>query len=182
MSGSLQTIAPQIIHASHSWPNQRDVATYYGNPDPAGNGVPDRAWEDANLTRIVPPYRMVLAWAEGTPVKSILIHKKCAESLSRVLGLIQAIYVTQAKIEEARMHLYGGAYNFRLKRGGTTLSMHSYGCAIDLDPDNNRFGRVWRDKAGMMPKAVIDIFQAEGWTSGAFWSYPDPMHFQLATV
>lgn len=167
----------------NGWPNQRDVATFYGNPDPDGNGQPDRAWEDANLTRITPPWQMVLAWDPKTIVKTITIHKKCAPSLATVLLMIWEHYGRdQAAIQLARLNLFGGSYNFRLMRGSPKLSMHSYGCAIDLDPDNNRFGRIWKDKAGMIPKPAIEAFQQEGWTWGGAWAYPDSMHMQSCTV
>lgn len=164
------------------WPLQRDCPNYYGNPDPNGDGVPDRAWEDANLTRITPPYRMVLAWDTGTPVKTIRVHKKCALSLSSILVAVATHYGSQEAIEAARMHLYGGCYNFRLMRGGVRLSMHSYACAIDLDPEKNPLGKKWREGMGMMPRPVIDAFKAEGWEWGGNWSNPDAQHFQAARV
>lgn len=167
-----------------SWPLQNAAAMnrYYGNPDSDRNGTPDRAWEDANLVAIVPPYRMVLAWDIKKPVKTIRVHKRCAESLSRVLAGILAHYGRQAAIEKARLHLYGGAYNFRLMRGGSSLSIHSWGAAIDLDPETNWFGRKYSERAGMMPMAVVKLFEAEGWTWGGPWSKGDAMHFQAANL
>ena len=60
--------------------------------------------------------------------------------------------------------------------------MHSYGCAIDLDPANNPLGRAWRSDAGMIPRFVIEAFTAEEWTWGGRWARPDPQHFQAARV
>ena len=80
------------------------------------------------------------------------------------------------------MHLCGGAFNFRLKRGGNSLSIHSWGAAIDLDPERNALGRRYRAGAGMMPMAVVEIFAAEGWVWGGPWSRPDAMHFQAAVI
>lgn len=153
---------------------------FYGNPDVNSDGAPDAKWEAANLVSIKPPYRMVLAWDTSKVVKNIRVNKACAESLSRVLAGILGHYGSQAAVEKARMHLYGGCYNFRLKRGGSTLSIHSWGAAIDLDPERNAFGKLWRANSGMMPEAVVKLFEAEGWEWGGLWSKPDAMHFQAA--
>lgn len=167
-----------------TWPKQTPAAmnAYYGNPDANSDGAADAKWEAAHLVSIKPPYRMVLAWDTTKVVKTIRVNKACAESLSRVLEAIIDHYGSQAAVEKARMHLYGGCYNFRVKRGGSTLSIHSWGAAIDLDPERNAFGKVWRSGSGMMPKAVIDIFQAEGWEWGGLWAKADAMHFQAATT
>ena len=161
------------------WPLQKDVALYYGNPDADHNGEPDRAWEDANLVRVVPPWKMYLAWDPATQIKNIRIHRLCASSLGSVLGTIWARYgQMQGHIEEDRLHLFGGAYTFRLMRRSSKLSMHSYGCAIDLDPEHNQMGaHQWT-----MPPKVIGAFQGEGWAWGGDWSTPDAMHFQAARV
>lgn len=162
-----------------AWPQQSPAAmnAYYGNPDANGDGAPDRAWEDANIVSIAPPYGMVLAWAPATPVRSIRVHRRAADSLSRVLTNIALHYGNQIAIERARLHLYGGAYMFRLMRGANRLSIHSWGAAIDLDPGHNGFGA----KPQMDP-AVVSIFAAEGWVWGGPWHTPDGMHFQAATV
>lgn len=165
------------------WPRQSESKTFYGDPDANHDGRADPAWESVNLTKIAPPWRMVLAWAPTQVVRGIWIHKKCAASLSTVLLATWEHYGRdQRAIEDARMHLYGGAYNFRLTRGGTTLSQHSYACAIDLDPEHNGLGRKWIANTHMMPQPVIDAFRTEGWTWGGEWDRPDPMHFQAARV
>lgn len=163
----------------NAWPKQSECAKFYGNPDTNGDGVPDRAWEDANLTRYTPPWQMVLAWNTSAKVAAIRIHKKCAPSLATVFQAIWDVYGRQQQQIEARnLHLYGGAYNFRLKRGGHTLSMHSYGCAIDLDPAHNEFGATH----GTIPLEVIKAFHDEGWVHGGSWAKPDWMHFQAAVI
>lgn len=163
---------------TNMWPKQSECPKFYGNPDPRGEGVPFRPWEDDSLTKITPPWRMVLAWAPEQEVKTIRIHKKCAPSLATILLAIKTHYGEQGVIEANRLHLYGGAYNFRLMRGSHHLSMHSYGCAIDLDPEHNKFG----DSFGSMPPAVVKIFADEGWVWGGSWSNPDWMHFQAAII
>lgn len=167
----------------NNWPLQKDAAQFYGNPDVDGNGEPDRTWEDANLVRVTPPWQMVLAWDVSKPVKQIRVHKRCAESLQRVLGVIWAhAGASQDQIERSRLHLFGGCYSFRLMRGSHLLSMHSYGCAIDLDPEVNYLGRTYYPHTGMMPEIAIEAFVAEGWTWGGRWTRPDAQHFQAAKV
>ena len=164
------------------WPKQSEVRAFYGDPDPNQDGAADRAWEDSRLVRIEPPYRMVLAWDPTSRVKTIRVHEKCSASLLRVLLQITTIYGSEQLIEANRLHLFGGCYNFRTMRGSTKLSMHAYGCAIDLDPEYNYLGRPYREADGMMPMAVVEAFEAEGWTWGGRWKRPDCQHFQAATV
>jgi hypothetical protein len=72
---------------------------------------------------------------------------------------------------------FGGVFNFRLKRGGSTYSLHAWAAAIDLDADDNSFRDSWPMKSDM-PLEIMEAFAREGWTSaGAFWGY-DAMHFQ----
>jgi len=167
----------------YAFPTQKDVPEWYGNPDLNGDGVPDAGWEKQNLTTIAPPYRMVLAWDTARPVSGIRVHKRVALSLLSVLQKIDGLYVgDQSRIEDARMHLYGGAYNFRLMRGSTRLSMHSYGIAIDLDPSNNPLGKAWEPEVGMIDMRVVRIFEDAGWTWGGRWHRPDCQHFQAAST
>jgi len=168
--------------ARAKWPLQRECNEFYGNPDPEGSGVPSQAWEQENLVPIVPPYRMYLAWDTRRVVKSFRIHRKVEPTLSRVMQKIFALYGSDQAVENARMHLFGGSYNFRMMRGTAALSMHSWGCAIDLDPANNNFGRRWRGDSHMMPMEVVTIFEQEGFTWGGRWRRPDPMHFQAARI
>ncbi len=161
----------------NSWPLQTPQAmnAYYGNPDLDADGVPDRIWEAERITMVKPPYPMVLAWDVTKPLSFIRCHNKVAASLLAVLHGIADHYGSQEEIEKARMHLYGGAYAFRLKRGGHSLSIHSWGAAIDLDPEHNQFGGK-----STMPPAVVALFDAEGWTWGGGWHPCDGMHFQAA--
>lgn len=163
------------------WPHQSLVASFYGNPDTDRNGVPDRAWEDAALTSVVPPYRMVLAWDETARVKTIRVHKKCADSLLRILTNIAKHYGSEQDIQESRMDRYGGCYNFRTMRGAAKLSNHAYGAAIDLDPAMNPLGLKYVEADRMMPMAVVRIFEAEGWAWGGRWKRADCQHFQAVT-
>lgn len=155
----------------NDWPKQRDCDKFYGNPRGTG-GMASAKWEAANIVRIIPPFRMTYA---GLPVKSIRIHAKCAASLGRVF---MAIWVasgkSQAVIDKWFVSIYGGSYNYRLKRNSNTLSMHAYGCAIDLAPNKYPMGT---SKARFVAP-VIKAFTDEGWVNLP----KDLMHFQAAIV
>ncbi len=163
------------------WPMQNDraaMAKVFGEPDVNRDGAADPSWAAKWLTVIVPPYRMVLAWDTKQVVKKITVNVGCAKELHSALSDIKALYGTQAEIEAHGLHLFGGVYNFRPKRGGKTLSTHAYGAGIDLDPAAN----AQHNSHGTMPKEVVAIFAKYGAEWGGSWSKAsvDPMHFQFA--
>lgn len=161
------------------WPKQVDRNAFYGNPRGA-NGRVDPKWEANNIVRVEFPWECgVLAWDTNTRVKSCRVHRKCADSLKRVFA---AIWVasgrSEAKIREWGMHLYGGGFEFRQVRGGSGLSSHSWGCAVDFDPRRNEQGDVTPNFANI--PEVLKAFEAEGWEWGGTWRNPDGMHWQAA--
>lgn len=171
------------------WPRQSECDAFYGNPR-GRNGGHSLAWANANLVSVPVPFAMKTAWAPHHNIRSIQIHQKCAPSLRRVLEKIwEASGKNQKKIDEWGASLFGGSFNFRLMRGGSQLSMHSWGCAIDLDPARNGLGDYTPVLTPTHPVALA--FKSEGWVHGADWDgdknvmderRPDAMHFQAARV
>jgi hypothetical protein len=161
----------------YNWPKQTpsQLNNFYGNPDLNGDGAADLAWAHKNLTSITPPYQMFYG---DRPIKAITVHRLCAEALEEALAGIREHYGSQAEIVRVGMQRFGGVYNFRVKRGGSGLSLHAYAAAIDLDPEHNPF----RSKGGTMPGEVVKIFESVGAEWGGMWSPKsrDPMHFQFA--
>jgi len=157
------------------WPEYNQLNTYYGNPDKNRDGSPDVNWEIENIVRFKPPMPMIWSWSKQ-PVSKIAIHKKCESSLYRILEKMNKL--SPDVIEKHKLYECGGAYNFRLMRGGNKLSTHSWGCAIDIAPEINVLGRKYDPRSNMIPSRVIDIFEDEGWQWGGLWGRPDGMHFQ----
>lgn len=149
---------------------------FYGNPDANADGRPDLKWEVENIVRIKPAFPMFWSWSMQ-PVKSIAIHKKCAESLSDILADIGR-HIHHDDIARFQIDRCGGGYNFRPMRGLNSLSVHSYGAAIDLSPEINAMGVKYGSRRNMIPQKVVDIFAAHGWGWGGLWKRPDAMHFQ----
>jgi hypothetical protein len=158
---------------------QRDCDAFYGNPRGAA-GRASGSWEAGNITRVVPPFVMRY---DGNPVRAIAMHRKCAGSFMRVLNRIwEAAGQDQATVDAWGASTFAGSYVFRAKRGGGTLSMHAYGCAIDLDPARNGFHDVTPNFGIGSQLAVVRAFEAEGWEWGGRWKGRscDGMHFQAA--
>jgi hypothetical protein len=73
---------------------------------------------------------------------------------------------------------FGGCFSFRPQRTGTKLSAHSWGIAIDLNPESNEQGT-----AGNRDARVVGVFRNAGFEWGGDWQEKvrDPMHFQFCT-
>jgi D-alanyl-D-alanine carboxypeptidase len=163
----------------NKWPLQRECDEFYGNPRGI-NGGPSLKWEREKLVLVAPPFEMYFL---NRRVKGLRVHFKCADSLRTILGTIwTAAGHRQEIIDLWGVSTYGGGYNYRLMRGGNQLSMHSYGCAIDLDPGRNGLGDTTPHFENL--PMVVDAFEKEGWIWGGRWGgrYCDGMHFQAAKV
>ena len=163
------------------WPLQSQCRSFYGNPVTTKKGAPcaDADWEAKNLVTVLIPWRCHASWDVNLRIRTLRVHRLCAQSLERaLLAIWMACGQSQAEIDRIGMSSVGGGYNFRLMRGGNSLSMHSYGCAVDFDPARNGLG----DPTPAMDRRVIDAFAAEGWVWGGQWKQKDGMHFQAARV
>ena len=106
---------------------QKQLLKKYGVPNKTGAGY---------LTTINLPYPMFLNWETQTYVNRISCHKLVAKSLQKIFEEILLTYGIN-EIKRLQIDDFGGCFNYRLMRGGSELSVHSWGCAIDLDPDRN---------------------------------------------
>jgi len=132
----------------------------------------DARWQSEFLTRMTLPFPLVLSWDKSRTVTEMTCHKLMAESFTGVFEGIQA-----ANLQET-VTSFGGCFSFRPQRTGTKLSAHSWGIAIDLNPETNAQGT-----AGDMDSGVINIFRKAGFEWGGDWQgrVRDPMHFQFCT-
>jgi hypothetical protein len=140
----------------------------YIHPD----GSLDPRWEADFLALVALPFPLVLSWDRSKSITQFLCHKHLTGILGDTFGLVQArgLWTT--------LHSFGGCFAFRPQRTGVRLSTHSWGIAIDLNPETNGQGA-----AGEMDAGVIEIFRGAGFTWGGDWTgrNRDPMHFQFCT-
>lgn len=155
----------------NGWPleTDADLRAFYGEPG------------ESQLVAVQAPYALRLAWDLGTEVTRIRCHRKVAASLERVLAKALAHYGADG-IRALRLDLYGGCYNLRKKRGGTSWSTHAWGIALDFDPERNRL--QWgRDRAGFARPEYDrwwELWEAEGWINLGRVANFDWMHVQAA--
>lgn len=154
------------------------VRAYFGWRDeflqPDGTPVPEWERDFIRPARVPLPLRFA-----GRAVSTVRVHRLLVDRFESVYNEIGHAGLWAA------VESYGGAYAFRLIRGGDSLSMHSYGAAVDHDPLNNPLGvapercSFGNSDAG---RAVVRIFEAHGFFwGGKFQGRKDGMHFQFAT-
>lgn len=157
----------------NDWPAQssnRELEKIYGK---VGN----------NQTRIQLPYPHRLAWDQGKTLNSFLCHEKVHDSLHRVLTRVLDQH-GEERLRELRLDLWGGCLNVRKMRGGSRYSLHSWGIALDYDPQRNRL-KWGRDRAAFARPEYDEwwkIWQQEGWVSLGRSRNFDWMHVQAATL
>lgn len=143
----------------------------YGNPNETGVGY---------LVTIPLPYPMKLAWDKTKIVTRLRCHKLVAKQLTNIFNEILAFYGHE-NIKKLGIDLYGGCFNYRKMRGGTEWSRHSWGVAIDLDPERNPLKATSKTAqfAKMDYKPMIDIFYKHGFVSLGREKNCDWMHFEI---
>ena len=162
----------RAYHNPNEWPVQYTPAFdgFYG---PKGSG----------LRPIDLPYPHRLSWDKVSIIHSFPCHGKVHPSLTRILSRVVDHYGIE-EIRRLRLDLWGGCYDERPVRGGTRWSMHSWGIAVDYDPDNNRL--EWgRDRAAFSRPEYCkwwEIWEEEGWVSLGRARNFDWMHVQAARL
>ena len=141
----------------------------YGKPNQAGTYL---AYAEI-------PFPLIIAWDHSQTVSRIRCHKLEVVNVEAIFGDILKAY-GQEKIKALGINLFGGCFNYRAIRGGSSWSRHAWGTAIDLDPARNQLHQQG-DSAQFARKEyskMLDIFEAHGWLSlGRLKNY-DWMHVE----
>ena len=77
----------------------------------------------------------------------------------------------------SELKCFDGCFNVRQKRGLTSMSLHSWGAAIDVNAAWNQLG-----KTPTLSPAFVKCFTDVGFEWGGTWTRKDGMHFQLAKI
>jgi len=104
------------------------------------------------------------------PKRNVFIHKEFKPKLHDALK----------ELEQKGLHkeikTFDGCFGIRTVRGSkTALSVHSWGCAIDMNAAENGLGT-----AGKWSTAFLEIMLLNGIFCGQNWvGRKDPMHFSM---
>ena len=107
----------------------------------------------------------------GVIPKRIYCNKDLVEPLKKAFQeLIRTGYVNELKT-------WDGCFNIRKKRGLSSMSLHSWGIAIDVNAFENGLGQTPKLSAGF-----VKCFTDNGFDWGGVWTRKDGMHFQLSNI
>ena len=76
-----------------------------------------------------------------------------------------------------QIRTWDGCFQIRNKRTGASMSLHSWGLAVDINAAWNRL----RMPPTMSPE-LVKCFTDAGFEWGGKWTVPDGMHMQLARL
>ena len=141
----------------------------FGKPDALGS----------YLVVIDLPYPMKLAWDSTETVNKMRCHKAVASRFKAIFTDLLNHYGLE-EIKRLKIDQFGGCFAFRQMRGGTDWSRHSWGIAIDLDPNRNLLRENGRTARFANPEylPMIEIFYKHGFASLGVEKDYDWMHFE----
>jgi len=100
-------------------------------------GVPGNT---ANLSSAKIPFPLRLSWKLDFTIKAFNCHKSLVPHIESVYHELSKL--DKVLLRQSGMEIFGGCYNFRPVRGTESrdrppFSTHSWGAAIDCDPERN---------------------------------------------
>lgn len=160
--------------------------------------LPEKKWPfalDPGRYRSAAFFKAVYGKNEKDVAKNLTTVKFCgsniqfnklnggATALTAVADDLAKLQASNPKVSPYLKKL-GGGFNWRQIAGTESLSAHSFGIAIDLNPD---LGGYWKwdkgDASDMKrrtdyPAEIISIFEKHGFVWGGKWYHFDLMHFE----
>lgn len=107
----------------------------------------------------------------GIIPKRIYCNKALVEPIKQAFkNLIERGHVNELKT-------WDGCFNIRKKRGLSSMSLHSWGLAVDVNAFENGLGQ-WPK----LSQNFVACFTDAGFEWGGTWKRKDGMHFQLKSL
>ena len=149
----------------------QETTKKYGVPNITGAGY---------LEPMTLPFPMRLAWDKTKTINKIYCHKDIKAKLYNALSEILHVYGLK-KIQELGIDLYGGCFNYRKMRNGNSWSKHSWGLAIDLDPERNQLKTPYLKSnfSKQEYKKLHEIFEKHGFINLGKQKGYDAMHWEI---
>ena len=129
-------------------------------------GAPDVIFERKWMTLWMPPPQI-----KAMP-RRIYCHRHLMPLLAQAVD-----YIIERGLEE-QVRTWDGCFNVRVKKGNNaSMSLHSWGLAVDLNAAWNGFGAV-----PTMSPELVGCFTDAGFDWGGVWKKPDGIHFQISAL
>jgi hypothetical protein len=134
-----------------------------------------KKWGDPTITTNELKYMTL--WDVPAHLEVGVIPKKLYCNKILIGPLMQALsnIIDRGLVDELKT--WDGCFNVRKKRGLKSLSLHSWGIAIDINAAWNGLG-----KEPTMSTKLVKCFTDCGFEWGGAWSRKDGMHFQLRSI
>ena len=119
----------------------------------------------------------LVLWDVPTELEIGIIPKRiyCNKDLIEPLKKAFKALVDTGHVKELKT--WDGCFNIRKKRGLSSMSLHSWGIAIDVNAFENGLNQTPKLSAGF-----VKCFTDNGFEWGGTWKRKDGMHFQLAKI
>lgn len=120
----------------------------------------------------------LILWDVPTELEIGLIPKRiyCNKDIVKPLSAAFKKLIETKAVNELKT--WDGCFNIRKKRGLTSMSLHSWGIAIDVNAFENGLNQTPK-----LSKQFVECFTTSGFDWGGTWkSRVDGMHFQLSNI
>lgn len=119
----------------------------------------------------------MVVWDVPTELEIGVIPKKIYCNKDMVKPLEQAFKNLIQRNHVKELKTWDGCFNIRKKRGLTSMSLHSWGIAIDVNAAWNGL-----NKTPVLSAGFVKCFTDAGFYWGGTWQRKDGMHFQLSKI
>jgi hypothetical protein len=119
----------------------------------------------------------MILWDVPTEIEIGVIPKKlyCNKDIVDPLMAAFINLINRNKVDELKT--WDGCFNIRKKRGLSSMSLHSWGIAIDVNAAWNGL-----NKKPVLTPEFVKCFTDAGFDWGGTWKRLDGMHFQLKKI
>lgn len=124
-----------------------------------------------------PSNKNLVLWDVPTELEIGVIPKKIYCNKDMVEPLKKAFTLLKERELADDLKTYDGCFNIRKVRGASSISLHSWGIAIDFDAAWNGLGAI-----PVISPLIVACFKEAGFDWGGDFKRLDGMHFQLSVV
>lgn len=167
-----ETVSKIAGYLGLMWPSQAEVRT--------GRSIFGKAGDESNLVSVKPAYPL---YFEGKKVSTVRVHKLIARHVEAAFKEIAEAY-TAEEIHALGLDDYSGSFNHRTTASGKSLSMHSWGIALDFAASKNAYSQTRKTASLARPECekFWQIWESHGAVSLGRERDYDWMHLQFASL